>query len=35
MRKALKVAGLDLEGKHHRGIDDVRNIARIFIKEKL
>lgn len=30
MSKALKQAGLSLHGTHHRGIDDARNIARIF-----
>lgn len=29
MRKALNILGLELLGKHHRGIDDARNIARI------
>jgi inhibitor of KinA sporulation pathway (predicted exonuclease) len=32
MRKALRVLGLELEGRHHRGIDDARNIARICRK---
>jgi inhibitor of KinA sporulation pathway (predicted exonuclease) len=27
--EALKVTGLTLEGTHHRGIDDARNIARL------
>jgi inhibitor of KinA sporulation pathway (predicted exonuclease) len=26
---ALKHLGLEFEGRHHRGIDDARNIARI------
>jgi inhibitor of KinA sporulation pathway (predicted exonuclease) len=26
---AIKYLGLEFEGTHHRGIDDVRNIARI------
>ena len=30
MAGALKVAGLPLEGKHHRGIDDARNMARLM-----
>jgi len=29
MAKALDIAGLPLEGTHHRGIDDARNIARL------
>jgi inhibitor of KinA sporulation pathway (predicted exonuclease) len=29
MARALHLAGLTLEGTHHRGIDDVRNIARL------
>ncbi len=24
--------GLELEGTHHRGIDDAKNIAKIFIR---
>ena len=32
MKNALKAEEMILEGKHHRGIDDARNIARIFIK---
>jgi len=30
MFKALRKLGLPLEGTHHRGIDDARNIARIL-----
>lgn len=30
MPSALEREGLPLEGTHHRGIDDARNIARIF-----
>lgn len=30
MKKAMKILELQLEGTHHRGIDDARNIARIF-----
>ena len=30
---ALKILGIQFEGSHHRGIDDARNIARIFIHE--
>jgi hypothetical protein len=29
MERALAQAGLQLEGTHHRGIDDARNIARL------
>lgn len=32
MAKALQKEGLPLVGTHHRGIDDARNIAQIFIK---
>lgn len=32
VKKALSMEGLKFEGVHHRGIDDARNIARIFIK---
>ncbi len=32
MGKALKAEGFELEGTHHRGIDDARNISKIFIK---
>lgn len=30
MRRALELCGLAIEGAHHRGIDDARNIARIL-----
>jgi 3'-5' exoribonuclease 1 len=30
MAEALRAAGLPLVGTHHRGIDDVRNIARLL-----
>ncbi|MEL6538912.1 MAG: hypothetical protein AAFQ98_26080 [Bacteroidota bacterium] len=30
MDGALKREGLSLEGTHHRGIDDARNITKIF-----
>lgn len=30
MKAALELAGLKLEGTHHRGIDDARNIARLL-----
>lgn len=29
MKRALQILGLPLEGKHHRAIDDVRNIAEV------
>jgi len=32
MAKALRREGMKLEGAHHRGIDDAKNISRIFIK---
>lgn len=32
MERALKMLELPLEGTHHRGIDDARNIAKIFVK---
>lgn len=32
MGGALKMEQLKLEGTHHRGIDDARNIARIFTR---
>ena len=30
MDEALKLAGLPLEGTHHRGVDDARNLAQIL-----
>lgn len=30
--KALRMEGMTFEGVHHRGIDDAKNIAKIFIK---
>lgn len=30
MKKALQKESIELEGTHHRGIDDARNIAKIF-----
>lgn len=38
MKKALRILDLEMVGRHHRGIDDVRNIARIcrrFLSEHL
>ncbi|MEZ6049319.1 MAG: 3'-5' exonuclease [Planctomycetaceae bacterium] len=29
MKRALSIAGLTIEGTHHRGIDDARNIAKL------
>jgi len=29
MKKALETAGIPLDGTHHRGIDDARNIAKL------
>ncbi|MER2192250.1 MAG: 3'-5' exonuclease [Solibacillus sp.] len=31
MKKALALCGIELEGTHHRGIDDARNIAKIYL----
>ena len=32
MKRALEAEGLSLDGNHHRGIDDARNISKIFLK---
>ena len=32
MKQALALEGIPLSGTHHRGIDDARNIAQIFIR---
>ncbi|MBA3680350.1 MAG: exonuclease domain-containing protein [Bacteroidetes bacterium] len=32
MAGALKIEKLQIDGTHHRGIDDARNIAKIFIQ---
>ena len=32
MKWALEKAGIELVGTHHRGIDDARNIAQLFLK---
>lgn len=32
MKNALQLEGIPLEGTHHRGIDDARNIAKIFLR---
>ena len=34
MEAALKLENIFLDGVHHRGIDDARNIAKIFLKFK-
>ncbi|MEX3713417.1 3'-5' exonuclease [Cytobacillus horneckiae] len=31
VKKALKLEGIEFEGVHHRGIDDARNIAKIYL----
>ena len=31
MKGALRNENIKLEGTHHRGIDDARNIAKIFL----
>lgn len=30
MARALEIAGLPLDGTHHRGIDDARNMAKLM-----
>jgi inhibitor of KinA sporulation pathway (predicted exonuclease) len=30
MAKALRVVNLPMEGTHHRGIDDVKNIVKLL-----
>ena len=35
LKRCLKFMGMEFEGSPHRGIDDARNIARIFIKERM
>ncbi len=32
MKSALKLEEIPLEGTHHRGIDDARNIVKIFVR---
>ena len=32
MKKVLLAEGFELSGTHHRGIDDARNLSKIFIK---
>lgn len=31
LARALRLMGMELEGRHHRGMDDARNIARIVM----
>lgn len=33
MARALEMCGLSLEGRHHCGADDAKNIARIFVHD--
>ena len=33
MTHMLELCGLELEGRHHSGIDDSRNLARIVLKQ--
>ena len=35
MKKTLQSCGIELDGTHHRALDDAKNIAKIFIKEWL
>jgi 3'-5' exoribonuclease 1 len=32
MAQAMKIAKIELEGIHHRGIDDAKNIAKLALK---
>lgn len=32
VKQALRMEGMKFEGTHHRGIDDAKNIAKIFLK---
>jgi inhibitor of KinA sporulation pathway (predicted exonuclease) len=32
MKKALEILNIELEGTHHRGVDDAKNIAKIYYK---
>ena len=32
LRKAVEIEGFEFTGIHHRGIDDARNLAKIFLK---
>lgn len=31
LARAIRLMGMELEGRHHRGIDDARNIARLVM----
>jgi len=31
LARALKLMEMEMQGHHHRGIDDARNIARLFV----
>lgn len=33
MEKTLQFCGMKIDGTHHRALDDVKNITKIFIKE--
>ncbi|MFH1504785.1 MAG: hypothetical protein ABIH08_05320 [Candidatus Omnitrophota bacterium] len=35
MKKTLQICGIELEGVHHRALDDSKNIAKIFTHEKM
>lgn len=32
MKRALQLEKMEIEGTHHRGIDDARNISKLFLK---
>jgi inhibitor of KinA sporulation pathway (predicted exonuclease) len=32
MKFAVEKEGFDFDGIHHRGIDDAKNLAKLFIK---
>ena len=34
MKKALEIAGIELEGPHHRALADVLNIAKLYADEE-
>ncbi len=34
MKKALEIAGIELEGPHHRALSDVLNIAKLYAEEE-
>lgn len=35
MKMALQICGIEFKGVHHRALDDAKNIAEIFVKEKM